>query len=35
MTEQRTELGREVEEALTEVLTHLRGEVALPARIVE
>lgn len=35
MTEERTGLGREVEGALNEVLAHLRGEVALPTRIIE
>ena len=33
--DQRTNLGREVEEALSEVLAHVRGEVALPTRIVD
>jgi putative transcriptional regulator len=35
MIEERTELGREVEEALNEVLAHVRGEAALPSRIVD
>ena len=35
MTNERTDLGREVEEALNEVLAHTRGEVALPKRIVD
>ena len=33
--ERRTDLGREVEEALDEVLAHVRGEVALPTRVVD
>jgi putative transcriptional regulator len=35
MTDQRTDLGREVEQALNEVLAHVRGEVGLPSRIVD
>ncbi len=35
MTEKRTKGGREVEDALGEVLTHMRGEVDLPCRIVD
>ncbi|MCH8237336.1 MAG: helix-turn-helix domain-containing protein [Proteobacteria bacterium] len=35
MTEKRTKLGREVEDALGEVLAHVRGEVDLPCRIVD
>jgi putative transcriptional regulator len=35
MTEGRSDLGREVEEALNEVLAHVRGEAALPTRIVD
>lgn len=35
MTEERTDLGREVEEALNEVLAHVRREIALPTRIVD
>jgi putative transcriptional regulator len=35
MTEGRSDLGREVEEALKEVLAHVRGEAALPTRIVD
>ncbi len=35
MTEKRTKVGREVEEALGEVLAHVRGEVDLPCRIVD
>lgn len=35
MTIERTDLGREVEEALGEVLAHVRGEVELPCRIVD
>lgn len=32
---ERTELGQEIETALEEVLAHLRGEQALPCRIVD
>ena len=35
MTTERTELGREIETALGEVLTHVRGETTLPCRIVD
>lgn len=35
MTADRTELGREVEGALEEVLAHVRGQAALPTRIVD
>jgi len=35
MTTKRTALGRHVEEALGEVLAHVRGEVDLPCRIVD
>lgn len=35
MTTDRTELGRELEAALGEVLAHVRGETPLPARIVD
>ena len=35
MTAERTQVGQEVEEALGEVLAHVRGEVALPCRIVD
>ena len=35
MTTQRTETGREVEAALGEVLSHMRGETRLPCRIVD
>ena len=35
MTIQRTRVGREVEEALEEVLAHVRGETPLPCRIVD
>ena len=35
MTEERTGAGHEIETALEEVLTHVRGEVALPCRIVD
>ncbi len=35
MTTERTPLGREIETALGEVLTHMRGEVDLPCRIVD
>ncbi len=35
MTTQRTLVGLEVEEALEEVLAHVRGETPLPCRIVD
>ncbi len=35
MTTQRTQVGLEVEEALEEVLAHVRGETLLPCRIVD
>ncbi len=35
MTNGRTDLGREVEAALGEVLAHVRGETSLPRRIVD
>ena len=35
MTTRRTDLGREVEAALGEVLAHVRGETPLPGRIVD
>lgn len=35
MTTHRTRVGREVEEALEEVLAHVRGETLLPCRIVD
>lgn len=35
MTTQRTRVGLEVEEALEEVLAHVRGETQLPFRIVD
>ena len=35
MTAERTELGREIETALGEVLAHVRGETQLPCRIVD
>ena len=35
MTTKRTPLGNEVEEALGEVLAHIRGEIDLPCRIVD
>ena len=35
MTTGRTDLGREVEAALGEVLAHVRGERSLPCRIVD
>ncbi len=35
MTTERTDLGREVEAALGEVLAHVRGEMSLPCRIVD
>ncbi len=31
----RSDLGREVEEALGEVLAHVRGEISLPCRIID
>ena len=35
MSIQRTDLGRELEEALGEVLAHVRGTTPLPCRIVD
>ena len=35
MTTERTELGREIETAMGEVLAHVRGETALPCRTVD
>ena len=35
MTTERTRLGQEIETALGEVVAHVRGEVALPCRIVD
>ncbi len=35
MTAKRTPLGREVEQALGEVLAHVRGETELPCRLVD
>ena len=35
MKMERTQVGREVEAALSEVLAHVRGEVDLPCRIVD
>ena len=35
MTTDRTGIGREIEAALGEVVAHVRGEAALPGRIVE
>ena len=35
MTTERTPLGQEIEAALEEVLAHVRGETALPCRIVD
>ena len=35
MTRERSELGREIETALGEVLNHVRGETALSCRIVD
>ena len=35
MTTERTELGRNIEAAMGEVLDHVRGETALPCRIVD
>ena len=34
-TMERSELGQEIETALGEVLAHVRGEEALPCRIVD
>ena len=35
MTTERTQMGREIETALGEVLAHVRGEVDLPCRIID
>ena len=35
MKTERTKVGRELETALSEVLAHVRGEAALPCRIVD
>ena len=35
MTTKRTSLGRDIETALGEVLSHVRGEIELPSRIVD
>jgi len=35
MTTKRTEIGREIETALDEVLSHVKGETVLPCRIVD
>ena len=35
MTTERTQVGRQVEAALGEVLAHVRGEVELPCRIID
>lgn len=35
MTTERTRTGKEIEAALEEVLSHVRGEVDLPCRIVD
>ncbi len=35
MTRERTDTGLEIEAALGEVLAHVRGEAALPCRIVD
>ena len=35
MTTKRTPVGREIEEALGEVLAHVRGQVELPCRIID
>ena len=35
MTKERTQVGREVEAALGEVLAHVRGEGDLPCRIID
>ena len=35
MTTERTKFGREIEAAMGEVLAHVRGETALPCRVVD
>ena len=35
MTTDRTGVGQEIEAALREVVAHVRGEAALPCRVVE
>ena len=35
MSTERTEAGLEIEKAIGEVLAHVRGETALPCRIVD
>lgn len=35
MTTKRTQVGLEIEEALGEVLAHVRGKTALPCRIID
>lgn len=35
MTTERTQVGREIETALDEVLAHVRGEIDLPCRIID
>jgi putative transcriptional regulator len=35
MMQKRTSLGRDVEQALSEVLAHVRGEIGLPCRLVD
>lgn len=35
MTTERTEIGREIETALDEVLSHVQGKTVLPCRIVD
>ncbi|MHC8508608.1 MAG: helix-turn-helix domain-containing protein [Rhodospirillales bacterium] len=35
MTEERTQLGRDIEESLKEVLAHVRGEITLPSYTLE
>lgn len=35
MMTERTQVGREIETALNEVLAHVRGEIDLPCRIVD
>ena len=35
MSTERSRVGREVETALEEVLAHVRGEAALPCRVIE
>jgi hypothetical protein len=35
LADERSQLGLEVEQALSEVLAHVRGEIALPTRLIE